>query len=79
MFAKAIQPPQLFLQEYKSIVDSSDPHILLDVRPRVEVDICHLPYSLSILSCALTNIGFALQAYTKDMYTWLVPFGSFSC
>ncbi|XP_041928601.1 adenylyltransferase and sulfurtransferase MOCS3 [Alosa sapidissima] len=39
---------RITVQEYKSIVDSSTPHILLDVRPRVEVDICHLPFSLNI-------------------------------
>uniref|UniRef100_A0A8C6SPJ0 Adenylyltransferase and sulfurtransferase MOCS3 n=1 Tax=Neogobius melanostomus TaxID=47308 RepID=A0A8C6SPJ0_9GOBI len=27
---------------------SAEPHILLDVRPDVEVDICHLPFSLNI-------------------------------
>lgn len=37
------------LQEYKSIVDNSSPHILLDVRPLVEVEICNIPFSLSIL------------------------------
>ncbi|CAG5866281.1 unnamed protein product [Menidia menidia] len=35
-------------QDYKSILDNTEPHILLDVRPRVEVDICHLPFSLNI-------------------------------
>lgn len=37
------------LQDYKSILDNEEPHLLLDVRPLVEVDICHLPVSLSIL------------------------------
>lgn len=37
------------LQDYKTITDSAEPHLLLDVRPLVEVDICHLPCSLSIL------------------------------
>lgn len=36
-------------QDYKTIADSAEPHLLLDVRPLVEVDICHLPFSLSIL------------------------------
>lgn len=36
-------------QEYKSILDKAEPHLLLDVRPLVEVDICRLPFSLSIL------------------------------
>ncbi|KAJ7988977.1 hypothetical protein DPEC_G00314780 [Dallia pectoralis] len=40
------------VQEYKSIVDTMAAHLLLDVRPLVEVDICHLPTSLNIpLSC----------------------------
>jgi len=30
-------------------MDTAEPHLLLDVRPLVEVDICHLPTSLSIL------------------------------
>uniref|UniRef100_A0A8C6VXT7 Adenylyltransferase and sulfurtransferase MOCS3 n=1 Tax=Nothobranchius furzeri TaxID=105023 RepID=A0A8C6VXT7_NOTFU len=39
---------RISVQEYKSIVDTSVPHLLLDVRPLVEVDICHLPISLNI-------------------------------
>uniref|UniRef100_A0A1A8H2Y5 Adenylyltransferase and sulfurtransferase MOCS3 n=1 Tax=Nothobranchius korthausae TaxID=1143690 RepID=A0A1A8H2Y5_9TELE len=39
---------RITVQEYKSIVDTSAPHLLLDVRPLVEVDICHLPISLNI-------------------------------
>ncbi|XP_072221765.1 adenylyltransferase and sulfurtransferase MOCS3 [Leuresthes tenuis] len=39
---------RITVQDYKSIVDSAGPHILLDVRPLVEVDICHLPFSLNI-------------------------------
>ncbi|XP_072314053.1 adenylyltransferase and sulfurtransferase MOCS3 [Eucyclogobius newberryi] len=35
-------------KEYKTVLDSTDPHLLLDVRPNVEVDICHLPSSLNI-------------------------------
>uniref|UniRef100_A0A3B3VVL8 Adenylyltransferase and sulfurtransferase MOCS3 n=1 Tax=Poecilia latipinna TaxID=48699 RepID=A0A3B3VVL8_9TELE len=34
--------------DYKSVVDNSGLHILLDVRPLVEVNICHLPFSLNI-------------------------------
>ncbi|KAF5909706.1 adenylyltransferase and sulfurtransferase MOCS3, partial [Clarias magur] len=36
------------VQEYKSILDCGTPHLLLDVRPKVEVDICHLPVSINI-------------------------------
>lgn len=39
---------RITVKDYKSILDNSDPHILLDVRPNVEVDICHLPFSLNI-------------------------------
>ncbi|XP_015251835.1 PREDICTED: adenylyltransferase and sulfurtransferase MOCS3 [Cyprinodon variegatus] len=39
---------RITVQEYKSVVDNSGHHILLDVRPLVEVDICHLPFSLNI-------------------------------
>ncbi|XP_061599115.1 adenylyltransferase and sulfurtransferase MOCS3 [Cololabis saira] len=39
---------RITVQDYKSIVDIAGPHILLDVRPLVEVDICHLPFSLNI-------------------------------
>nr|XP_046268360.1 adenylyltransferase and sulfurtransferase MOCS3 [Scatophagus argus] len=36
------------VQDYKSILDNAEPHLLLDVRPLVEVDMCHLPFSLNI-------------------------------
>uniref|UniRef100_A0A668SJ61 Adenylyltransferase and sulfurtransferase MOCS3 n=1 Tax=Oreochromis aureus TaxID=47969 RepID=A0A668SJ61_OREAU len=39
---------RITVQDYKSIMDSAEPHLLLDVRPLVEVDICHLPSSLNI-------------------------------
>ncbi|PWA16642.1 hypothetical protein CCH79_00004638 [Gambusia affinis] len=39
---------RITVQEYKSVVDNSGLHILLDVRPLVEVNICHLPFSLNI-------------------------------
>ncbi|KAM6916911.1 adenylyltransferase and sulfurtransferase MOCS3 [Lycodopsis pacificus] len=39
---------RITVQDYKSIMDNAEPHLLLDVRPRVEVDICHLPLSLNI-------------------------------
>lgn len=43
---------RITVQDYKTIADSAEPHLLLDVRPLVEVDICHLPFSLNIpLSC----------------------------
>ncbi|XP_037356332.1 adenylyltransferase and sulfurtransferase MOCS3 [Talpa occidentalis] len=34
--------------DYKRLLDSGSPHLLLDVRPQVEVDICHLPHALHI-------------------------------
>ncbi|KAM4626021.1 adenylyltransferase and sulfurtransferase MOCS3 [Polymixia lowei] len=39
---------RITVQDYKSIVDNAISHLLLDVRPLVEVDICHLPFSLNI-------------------------------
>ncbi|KAK7904811.1 hypothetical protein WMY93_017418 [Mugilogobius chulae] len=39
---------RITVKEYKTILDRTEPHILLDVRPSVEVDICHLPLSLNI-------------------------------
>lgn len=39
---------RITVKEYKMVLDSADPHILLDVRPDIEVDICHLPFSLNI-------------------------------
>ncbi|XP_068608069.1 adenylyltransferase and sulfurtransferase MOCS3 [Brachionichthys hirsutus] len=39
---------RITVQDYKSILDNAEPHLLLDVRPRVEVDICSLPFSLNI-------------------------------
>uniref|UniRef100_A0A8C1PUT0 Adenylyltransferase and sulfurtransferase MOCS3 n=1 Tax=Cyprinus carpio TaxID=7962 RepID=A0A8C1PUT0_CYPCA len=43
------------VQEYKAVLDSSAPHLLLDVRPKVEVDICHLPVSINIPLSSLEN------------------------
>lgn len=43
------------VQEYKSIVDCGTPHLLLDVRPKVEVDICHLPVSINIPLASLED------------------------
>ncbi|XP_068390631.1 adenylyltransferase and sulfurtransferase MOCS3-like [Eschrichtius robustus] len=34
--------------DYKRLVDSRSPHLLLDVRPPVEVDLCRLPHALHI-------------------------------
>lgn len=45
-------------QDYKTITDSAEPHLLLDVRPLVEVDICHLPFSISILCLRQWNLIF---------------------
>ncbi|KAM7403872.1 hypothetical protein PAMA_004343 [Pampus argenteus] len=39
---------RITVQDYKSIMDKAEPHLLLDVRPLVEVDMCHLPISLNI-------------------------------
>ncbi|XP_026209513.1 adenylyltransferase and sulfurtransferase MOCS3 [Anabas testudineus] len=39
---------RITVQDYKSVIDKAEPHLLLDVRPLVEVEICHLPFSLNI-------------------------------
>ncbi|KAF6717904.1 Adenylyltransferase and sulfurtransferase MOCS3 [Oryzias melastigma] len=39
---------RITVQDYKSIIDRAGPHVLLDVRPLVEVEICSLPFSLNI-------------------------------
>lgn len=43
-------PPdqRISVQDYKSLLDSCAPHLLLDVRPLVEVEICRLPFSTNI-------------------------------
>ncbi|KAM5194653.1 adenylyltransferase and sulfurtransferase MOCS3 [Mantella aurantiaca] len=39
---------RMTVQEYKQLLDDDVPHLLIDVRPQVEVDICHLPRSVHI-------------------------------
>ncbi|KAM6147671.1 adenylyltransferase and sulfurtransferase MOCS3 [Erethizon dorsatum] len=39
---------RISVTDYKRLVDSGAPHLLLDVRPQVEVDICRLPHALHI-------------------------------
>ncbi|KAG7465758.1 hypothetical protein MATL_G00156950 [Megalops atlanticus] len=46
---------RISIQEYKEIVDGGSPHLLLDVRPLVEVDICRLPFSLTIPLASLED------------------------
>ncbi|KAK7142847.1 hypothetical protein R3I94_012261 [Phoxinus phoxinus] len=43
------------VQEYRAILDGSTPHLLLDVRPKVEVDICHLSTSINIPLASLED------------------------
>ncbi|XP_067312252.1 adenylyltransferase and sulfurtransferase MOCS3 [Pseudorasbora parva] len=43
------------VQEYRAILESSAPHLLLDVRPKVEVDICHLSTSTNIPLASLED------------------------
>ncbi|XP_048456864.1 adenylyltransferase and sulfurtransferase MOCS3 [Rhincodon typus] len=37
---------RITVQEYKQLLDQGVPHVLVDVRPQVEVDICQLPNSI---------------------------------
>uniref|UniRef100_A0A8C9RJ78 Adenylyltransferase and sulfurtransferase MOCS3 n=1 Tax=Scleropages formosus TaxID=113540 RepID=A0A8C9RJ78_SCLFO len=46
---------RISVQEYQDIVGRQALHILLDVRPLVEVDICQLPFSLNIPLASLEN------------------------
>uniref|UniRef100_A0A8C8SBW6 Adenylyltransferase and sulfurtransferase MOCS3 n=1 Tax=Pelusios castaneus TaxID=367368 RepID=A0A8C8SBW6_9SAUR len=39
---------RISVEEYKKLLDEQVPHILVDVRPQVEVDICHLVHSVHI-------------------------------
>lgn len=39
---------RISVTDYKRLMDSGSPHLLLDVRPQVEVDICGLPHALHI-------------------------------
>ena len=36
-----------YLQEYNECIENGIPHILLDVRPEVQFDICRLPNTVS--------------------------------
>ena len=39
----------VLLQEYQMVTNGNTPHMLLDVRPSVEYEMCTLPNSISIL------------------------------
>ncbi|NXM63423.1 MOCS3 sulfurtransferase, partial [Illadopsis cleaveri] len=39
---------RISVQRYKELLDARAPHVLLDVRPQVEVDICRLQHALHI-------------------------------
>ncbi|XP_042318924.1 adenylyltransferase and sulfurtransferase MOCS3 isoform X2 [Sceloporus undulatus] len=39
---------RISVEEYKKILDSQVPHVLVDVRPPVEVEICRFPQSLNV-------------------------------
>lgn len=46
---KLLSPEErISVTDYKQLLDSGAPHVLLDVRPQVEVDICRLPHALHI-------------------------------
>uniref|UniRef100_A0A671QHG4 Adenylyltransferase and sulfurtransferase MOCS3 n=1 Tax=Sinocyclocheilus anshuiensis TaxID=1608454 RepID=A0A671QHG4_9TELE len=62
------------IQEYKAILDSSAPHLLLDVRPKVEVDICHLPISINIPLSSLEDKkrSFTLYVYLYCLVVFVV-------
>uniref|UniRef100_A0A8C0FML9 Molybdenum cofactor synthesis 3 n=1 Tax=Bubo bubo TaxID=30461 RepID=A0A8C0FML9_BUBBB len=39
---------RISVEEYKKLLDEQVPHVLLDVRPQVEVDICRLVHAIHI-------------------------------
>lgn len=55
---------RITVQEYKSLLDEDIPHVLVDVRPPVEVDICHLPNSIYI---PLTELEEKTVEYMKHL------------
>ena len=48
--------------DYKTVLDSQQSHVLLDVRPEGEFEICHLHNATSILHC-LSNLKFLKNDY----------------
>uniref|UniRef100_A0A8C4ZRB9 Adenylyltransferase and sulfurtransferase MOCS3 n=1 Tax=Gadus morhua TaxID=8049 RepID=A0A8C4ZRB9_GADMO len=59
---------RITVQEYKAVVDNASSHLLLDVRPPVEVDICRLPISLNIpLSSLQQGKGGHLQLLRESI------------
>ncbi|RXM28320.1 Serine/threonine-protein kinase D3 [Acipenser ruthenus] len=46
---------RISVQEYKQVLNTRIPHLLVDVRPPVEVHICHLPFSLNIPLASLED------------------------
>lgn len=54
-------------------MDNAEPHLLLDVRPPVEVDICHLPFSLSILSVMEAQHQSPISHFCVIMLLILLP------
>ncbi|XP_051867285.1 adenylyltransferase and sulfurtransferase MOCS3 isoform X1 [Pristis pectinata] len=55
---------RITVQEYKRLLDEDVPHVLVDVRPQVEVDICHLPNSIYI---PLTELEERSVEYMKHL------------
>ncbi|KAI7804909.1 adenylyltransferase and sulfurtransferase MOCS3 [Triplophysa rosa] len=64
------------VQEYKEIVDTSTPHVLLDVRPKVEVDICRLKTSINIPLASLEEKKSEQITLLKDKICELKQHGS---
>ncbi|CEG69365.1 hypothetical protein RMATCC62417_05452 [Rhizopus microsporus] len=63
------------VDEYDDILKNKRPHVLLDVRPKVQYDICHLPNSIHIpideLDNKMDKVKEAMKEYKvtdKDVY-----------
>lgn len=59
-------------------MDCGTPHLLLDVRPKVEVDICHLPVSISMVSHGFHHF-LKYWFYLVQFTPWKVLQNGISC
>ncbi|VDQ06216.1 unnamed protein product [Trichobilharzia regenti] len=65
---------RITVQQLKNYVDSQTPHLIIDIRPRTEFDICRLKSSWLILLChrgnksaeAAPHLSSALSSFRKS-------------
>jgi len=64
-----LPPP---FQEYAGWLESGEPHVLVDVRPPVELDICRLPTdTISILVKYEYTVQYFVWSHFMDLHTEL--------